>query len=200
MRGKFEWFIQFKLVFIWFWSGVWPNWLYLDSWFLEKRNFFFFFWHKWFGFTVGFSPSFFCATYRANLPDYVKDLCERVRKNFFLVTRNLTRAAEKQEIRGERSCRRKNIQVGDLVFLYTPVVGQGKVKKFSSFNKGPYRVIEKFNDVNFLIQNVNKSTDIQRVHINRLTLCKERIIFPLFNEKENFDVVEKNSRHWFSTP
>ena len=127
----------------------------------------------------------------ANLPDYVKDLCERVRKNFFLVTRNLTRAAEKQEIRGERSCRRKNIQVGDLVFLYTPVVGQGKVKKFSSFNKGPYRVIEKFNDVNFLIQNVNKSTDIQRVHINRLTLCKERIIFPSFNEKENFDVVEK---------
>ena len=42
--------------------------------------------------------------------------------------------------------------VGDRVWLYTPVVPKGRTKKFASFWKGPYTILDKAGPVNYKMQ------------------------------------------------
>ena len=60
--------------------------------------------------------------------------------------------------------------VGDRVWLYTPVVPKGKTKKFTSFWKGPYTIVDKTGEVNYKIQLIG-GTQTFVVHRNRLKLC-----------------------------
>lgn len=63
-----------------------------------------------------------------------------------------------------------NYEVGDCVWLYTPVVQSGSTKKFSSLWQGPYTIIDKVSLVTYRIQLVGGSTQVV-VHANRLKLC-----------------------------
>ena len=60
--------------------------------------------------------------------------------------------------------------VGDRVWLYTPVVSKGNTKKFTSFWKGPYTIVDKTGEVNYKIQLIG-GTQTFVVHRNRLKLC-----------------------------
>ena len=60
--------------------------------------------------------------------------------------------------------------VGDREWLYSPVVPQGYTKKFTSFWKGPYTIVDKTGDVNYKIQLIG-GTQTFVVHRNRLKLC-----------------------------
>ena len=60
--------------------------------------------------------------------------------------------------------------VGDRVWLYTPVVSKGKTKKFTSFWKGPYTIVDKPGEINYKIQLIG-GTQTFVVHRNRLKLC-----------------------------
>ena len=60
--------------------------------------------------------------------------------------------------------------VGDRVWLYTPVVSKGKTKKFTSFWKGPYTIVDKPGKVDYKIQLIGGTQTII-VHRNRLKLC-----------------------------
>ena len=44
------------------------------------------------------------------------------------------------------------IQIGDVVWLHNPVVCQGNTKKFTSFLRGPYTIIDKIGPVNYKLQ------------------------------------------------
>ena len=63
-----------------------------------------------------------------------------------------------------------NYEVGDCVWLYTPVVQSGSTKNFPSFWQGPYTILDKVSMVNYRIQLVGGSTQVV-VHANRLKLC-----------------------------
>jgi len=63
--------------------------------------------------------------------------------------------------------------VGDLVWLYTPIVKTGDTKKFSVFWQGPYKIIEVVTPVNCIIEDI-KSLQQQRVHITRLKFYLNR--------------------------
>ena len=60
--------------------------------------------------------------------------------------------------------------IGDRVWLHTPVVSKGNTKKFSSFWRGPYTIIDKTGEVNYKIQLIG-GTQTLIVHRNRLKLC-----------------------------
>ena len=57
-----------------------------------------------------------------------------------------------------------------MVWLYTPVVRKGNTKKFSSFWKGPYTIVDKVGPVNYKIQLVGGTQSLV-VHRNRIKLC-----------------------------
>ena len=62
------------------------------------------------------------------------------------------------------------LQVGDVVWLYTPVVRKGNTRKFSSFWKGPYTIIDRVGPVNYKLQLVGGTQSLV-VHRNHIKLC-----------------------------
>ena len=68
---------------------------------------------------------------------------------------------------------RKEFQLGDLVYLYTPAVPGKRImaRKFYSKWSGPYRIIEKRGPVTFKIKEVNGKKE-HMVHADRLKPCK----------------------------
>ena len=60
--------------------------------------------------------------------------------------------------------------IGNRVWLYTPVVSKGKTKKFTSFWKGPYTIVDKPGKVDYKIQLIGGTQTII-VPWNRLKLC-----------------------------
>ena len=57
-------------------------------------------------------------------------------------------------------------QVGDWVWLYIPVVSTGHTKKFGSFWRGPYTIVDKPSEVMYKIQLIGGM-----IHRNRLKPC-----------------------------
>ena len=64
----------------------------------------------------------------------------------------------------------EEFHIGDRVWLYTPVVPKGHTKKFTSFWKGPYTILDKPGPVNYKIQLIGGTQQFV-VHHNRLKLC-----------------------------
>ena len=56
--------------------------------------------------------------------------------------------------------------------IFVKELGQGPVQSGPDFNSGPYRVVRKLNDVNYVIQLTAKSRAII-VHVNKLRSYKE---------------------------
>ena len=63
-----------------------------------------------------------------------------------------------------------SFQVGDRIWLYSPVVNQGHTRKFASFWKGLYTIIDKPSEVTYKIQLIG-DTQTLVVHRNRLKPC-----------------------------
>lgn len=77
----------------------------------------------------------------------------------------------------------KNFKIGDLVWLFTPTVVPGDTKKLSKQNNSPFTIIEKLNEVNYKIVLVANLKNFQVVHIDRLSLFKNRL--PVWSNDRN---------------
>jgi len=64
--------------------------------------------------------------------------------------------------------------VGDFVWHFIPHRHKGLNKKWLLGNKGPYRIVRKVNDVNFVVKQTPKSSE-EIVHIDRLTKYKNAV-------------------------
>ncbi|GBM90463.1 hypothetical protein AVEN_75841-1 [Araneus ventricosus] len=64
-----------------------------------------------------------------------------------------------------------------MVYLHVPRIKRNMKKKLAKFNQGQYRVIREVNPVVFKIQRIDKPTEVQNVHANRLIKVVEREIF-----------------------
>jgi len=140
--------------------------------------------------STGFSPSYLMFGREITPPDLLKvgevrsyseadgfarELVNGLHSAYVSVKRNLEKAAEDMEKRVLGKSRSKNISVGDLVFLFYPSLGNSSTRKFSLPNRGPYKVVQKLSEVNFRIQSLSKPTDIQVVHVNRLSKFTPRV-------------------------
>ena len=61
--------------------------------------------------------------------------------------------------------------IGDRVWLHSPVITPGKSKKFHHPWTGPYIVIKKLSDTTYRIQHHNKKNKRLVVHFDRLKWC-----------------------------
>lgn len=84
-----------------------------------------------------------------------------------IVRERIQASKETQEYYYNRNTAPVIIDVGDIVYLHTPVVQLHKSKKLTSPYKGPYRVIEQTGDLNFRTRHLD-SGKCSIVHVNRL--------------------------------
>jgi transposase InsO family protein len=92
-------------------------------------------------------------------------------------------AAYNQTMKQKYDSKQKDTEfsVGDLVLLYTPKFEEGS-RKLQSVYSGPFKVIEKVNDLNYRIKNPHSNKE-QRVNIRRIIL---------YNPPREDDIVDKN--------
>lgn len=109
-----------------------------------------------------------------SINDYADDLQFRLKKTYETVSKNLEKAQETQQLQQHKHAKLPVIKEGDLVYLFTPYLPQGQSKKLTTMNRGPFKVIKKTSEVNFLIRHVMNPKNEQLVHINRLTLLPKR--------------------------
>lgn len=111
-------------------------------------------------------------------PSYCELLIPTLQNVYSQVHNNLVKVAEAQEKYREKTAVVKNIKVGDSVWLFTPAVKKNQSKKLAKLNTGIFNVVKKINDVNYVIAKENNLSQTQTVHVDRLTLVKNRLKFP----------------------
>lgn len=63
----------------------------------------------------------------------------------------------------------KVFDVGDLILIYTPLRRKGRSEKLLFQYHGPYRVVKRYNRLNYLVSNCNKRSHLcDRVHVDRM--------------------------------
>ena len=101
------------------------------------------------------TPNFFSP----HIDDIMRDAFKFVRKN--LVERQ-------QQLFADSATLPNYYTVGDLVYVYSPVVHKDDHIAFHKFWSGPFKVIEKVSPVVFKVQHCENTDDIRRVYVSRL--------------------------------
>lgn len=99
---------------------------------------------------------------------YVSEVSERMRKAFQVVRKQLQVKFERAKKRYDERVRSAKFGEGEFVWHFIPRTRKGLNRKWMMGNKGPYRIVRRLNDVNFVVQKLPMSVPII-VHIDRLT-------------------------------
>ena len=103
-------------------------------------------------------------------PQFVQDSHKQLRMSYAITKQHLQSQHQRHKHMHDSHGLAECFEVGDRVWLYTPVVPKGRTKKFASFWKGPYTIIDKPGEVNYKIQLIG-GTQALTVHRNRLKPC-----------------------------
>jgi len=97
--------------------------------------------------------------------DYAQELRERIRATNQLAKDHLKQEKVRAKLQYDKSVNKKIFRVGDKVLLHDETVRRGRSKKLESQWIGPYAIIKKISDVNYVIKGGRKTL---RVHANRI--------------------------------
>ena len=103
--------------------------------------------------------------------DYATHLVERMESAYELVRQCLGKAAESNKARYDMKARLVTFEVGDKVWLYNPKRPPGVGIKWHRCYGGPYTVVRRVNDVNYVVQLTPRSR-LLIVHVNKLKKVK----------------------------
>lgn len=103
-------------------------------------------------------------------PQFVQDSHKQLMTSYTITNQHLRAQHQRHKRIHDSHGLAECFEVGDRVWLYTPVVPQGYTKKFASFWKGPYTIIDKPGEVNYKVQLIG-GTQTLVVHRNRLKPC-----------------------------
>ena len=103
-------------------------------------------------------------------PQFVQDSHKQLTSSYTIAKQQLQAQHLRQKHMHDSSGSSEPFQIGDRVWLYTPVVNQGRTRKFASFWKGPYTIIDKPGEVTYKVQLIG-GTQTLVVHRNRLKPC-----------------------------
>ena len=108
---------------------------------------------------------------KRTIPSFVAKIHQSLHTAYATVRQRITAAHKRNKNRYDKQKPFSPFQVGDQVWLFTPVVKPGTTKKFTSQWRGPYTVLDRVNRVNYRIKLVGSSAKSQVIHHNRLKLC-----------------------------
>ncbi len=97
--------------------------------------------------------------------DFVANLKQKMQYSRQIARENLLDSKYKSKNNYDKNSLSRDFTTGDKVLLYDESVRRGRSKKLTSLWIGPYTIVEKLSDVNYVIQKGNKK---QTVHANRL--------------------------------
>ena len=123
--------------------------------------------------------------------EYAKTMKEEMPKIWALVKENIEGAQEEQKKHYDKRHREMQYQVGDLVWIYKPARKKGMTDKLVHKNKGPYRVVDRYKEVNYIVETIHGGKRREVHHVGKLTPCYSRDI--LESTTEVYSMVEESS-------
>ena len=88
-----------------------------------------------------------------------------------MAKRNLQESQSKMKVKYDRKTRSRCFEPGDRVLVLFPVVGNPLQAKYS----GPYKVVKKISDTNYLVRTPGRCKETQVCHINMLKAYYEKL-------------------------
>ena len=118
---------------------------------------------------------------------YVATFKDRLFRAGQIAKRNLQESQSKMKVWYDRKAKSRCFEPGDRVLVLFPVVGNPLQAKYS----GPYKVVKKISDTNYLVKTPGRRKETQVCHINMLKA---------YHEKPKPELVTLNNRLGFESP
>ena len=118
---------------------------------------------------------------------YVATFKDRLFRAGQIAKRNLQESQSKMKAWYDRKAKSRCFEPGDRVLVLFPVVGNPLQAKYS----GPYKVVKKISDTNYLVKTPDSSKETQVCHINMLKA---------YHEKPKPELVTLNNRLGLESP
>lgn len=103
-------------------------------------------------------------TPEVNVLDYFSDLQEKLNRARSFAQENLAKAQASMKLKYDSKTRNRLFNVGDKVLVLLPVPGNPLKAEFS----GPWKILKKMNDVNYLIETPDRRRKTRICHINMI--------------------------------
>ena len=118
---------------------------------------------------------------------YVATFKDRLFRAGQIAKRNLQESQSKMKVCYDRKAKSRCFEPGDRVLVLFPVVGNPLQAKYS----GPYKVVKKISDTNYLVKTPDRRKETQVCHINMLKA---------YHEKPKPELVTLNNRLGLESP
>ena len=118
---------------------------------------------------------------------YVATFKDRLFRAGQIAKRNLQESQSKMKVWYDRKAKSRCFEPGDRVLVLFPVVGNPLQTKYS----GPYKVVKKISDTNYLVKTTDRRKETQVCHINMLKA---------YHEKPKPELVTLNNRLGLESP
>ena len=118
---------------------------------------------------------------------YVATFKDRLFRAGQIAKRNLQESQSKMKVWYDRKAKSRCFEPGDRVLVLFPVVGNPLQAKYS----GPYKVVKKISDTNYLVKTPDRRKETQVCHINMLKA---------YHEKPQPELVTLNNRLGLESP
>ena len=118
---------------------------------------------------------------------YVATFKDRLFRAGQIAKRNIQESQSKMKVWYDRKAKSRCFEPGDRVLVLFPVVGNPLQAKYS----GPYKVVKKISDTNYLVKTPGRRKEKQVCHINMLKA---------YHEKPKPDLVTLNNRLGLESP
>ncbi|UYV71288.1 hypothetical protein LAZ67_8002510, partial [Cordylochernes scorpioides] len=108
--------------------------------------------------------------------EYIKHHLDKINRTRKLVINNTIKTQEKMKKNYDKKHMERSYEPGELVAVWTPIRKIGKCEKLLRKYFGPYRILKKLSNVNYLIEpKDNPGQDPLIVHVSRIKPYFERI-------------------------
>ncbi|UYV73682.1 hypothetical protein LAZ67_11000340, partial [Cordylochernes scorpioides] len=108
--------------------------------------------------------------------EYIKHHLDKINRTRKLVINNTIKTQERMKKNYDKKHMERSYEPGELVAVWTPIRKIGKCEKLLRKYFGPYRILKKLSNVNYLIEpKDNPGQDPLIVHVSRLKPYFERI-------------------------
>ena len=106
----------------------------------------------------------------AGLDAWVERKLELLRQAHAITRDHLGQAAERSKGYYDRRVKTRSFEVGELVYVYSPRRYVKRTPKWCLTYQGPFRVVRKLTDVNYVVQKNERSNSVV-VHVDKLKKC-----------------------------
>ncbi|CAG2194672.1 Transposon Ty3-G Gag-Pol polyprotein,Transposon Ty3-I Gag-Pol polyprotein,Leucine-rich repeat-containing protein 43 [Mytilus edulis] len=130
-----------------------------------------------------------------DVPDYLKkipqnrwawELQERMEEAHHFVRKHVGQEMVRQKKYYDKQLNWCKFRKDDQVYVFFPIRKAGHSPKFTSYWRGPFRVLKEYSDVNYLI-NCGRRGRPQVIHVDRMRLCKGQLLRGETERNENND-------------